>query len=576
MVILDKDLVLYLRFGEGSGAKVFDRSKWQNNGIISGARFVEPFKGSEVAWIKGWRHRIKITIDADDIDGDLTDFPILIYLSGSSGIDSDDVTAVFDEVGANSLKIAVTSGCGCECYVEVEEWDNGGEEAWLWVKVPSIDDTVDTILYLYYDNTHADNTDYVGIPNSAVAENVWDNFGLVSHMLDDPNNANIRDSTTNDNDGVKTGANEPIEIAAQIYNGQDFDGGDDLITITDAPELDIDVTNSIAFSFWIKPASASQDIFKKIDGGKGYACWIQADGTIRMRLYDAVITPDITSLTDVVTDTLWHHVVFVYNFTADTGLVYIDGVEDTDGGADDLSALADCSNAGDLILGITYALDWYDGIIDEFRVSFGAIRSASWIKACYETQREHMLTFGNEETYYPTLTDWQHGNALCFDGINDYVEVADDPSLSIREFTLVMWVCPSSSGLSDLLSKGDVNNLKLNYQIKRDALGLIEFYFRSGGDWRGGSFPYSSISNNTHTHIIVTFEQPTVRLYLNGIYISSLTLDFVPEINDAVLRFGGRFSAPAYYHGIIDEVRIYGRILTGTEIRTLYNEKRVK
>ena len=60
-------------------------------------------------WLTGWDKRIKITIDQTDIDADLTNFPILVYLSSSSGRFSDDVTAVFTEVGANSKKIAVTT-----------------------------------------------------------------------------------------------------------------------------------------------------------------------------------------------------------------------------------------------------------------------------------------------------------------------------------------------------------------------------------------------------------------------------------------------------------------------------------
>jgi len=39
-----------------------------------------------MAWLAGWDKRIKITIDHDDIDAALVNFPILIYLSGASGI----------------------------------------------------------------------------------------------------------------------------------------------------------------------------------------------------------------------------------------------------------------------------------------------------------------------------------------------------------------------------------------------------------------------------------------------------------------------------------------------------------
>ena len=187
-------------------------------------------------WLTDWNKRIKITTDQTDIDADLTDFPILVYLSSSSGRNSDDVTAVFTEVGANSKKIAVTTSDGTtQCYVEIEKWDYTGtpstSKAWLWVKAPSVSGTVDTDFYLYYDNDQADNTTYVGAPNSTPAENVWDtNSKLVTHMRDDPDNSHIRDSTSNNNDGTKKAAGEPaVTTSGKIDDAQDFDGVDDYV-----------------------------------------------------------------------------------------------------------------------------------------------------------------------------------------------------------------------------------------------------------------------------------------------------------------------------------------------------------
>lgn len=142
-----------------------------------------------MGWLSGWgRKRVKLTIDADDIDADLTDFPILVYISASSGINAEDMSCVFDELisDANRKKIAVTTGDGVtECKVEIEKWDDANEKAWLWVKVPTIDDANNTDLYLYYDRNHADNDANVGDPESTPAMAVWDtNFLLVQHMED--------------------------------------------------------------------------------------------------------------------------------------------------------------------------------------------------------------------------------------------------------------------------------------------------------------------------------------------------------------------------------------------------------
>ncbi|GAG55750.1 unnamed protein product, partial [marine sediment metagenome] len=208
-----------------------------------------------MGWLSGWKKRIRLAIDNNDITAALSNFPILIYLSSSSGINNADVTSVFDEVGANRKKIAVTRGDGItQCYVEVEKWDSGNEKAWLWAKVPSVSNTIDEVVYLYYDNSKADNTTYVGDPSDAVAHNVWDaNFKLVTHMRDDPDTSHVRDSTVNANDGAKKAANEPIvTTAGKIDDAQDFDGTDDRISVPDVDELDFG-TGDFTVSLWFKP-----------------------------------------------------------------------------------------------------------------------------------------------------------------------------------------------------------------------------------------------------------------------------------------------------------------------------------
>nr|HID57674.1 hypothetical protein [Desulfobacterales bacterium] len=43
----------------------------------------------------------------------------------------------------------------------VEPWGDIDEEARLWVEVPPVLSSTDTILYLHYDSSQLDNTDYI-------------------------------------------------------------------------------------------------------------------------------------------------------------------------------------------------------------------------------------------------------------------------------------------------------------------------------------------------------------------------------------------------------------------------------
>ena len=77
------------------------------------------------SWLAGWSHRVEIAIDSDKIDESLVDFPVLLYLSTSSGLGSTDVSFIFDELGGNRKKVAVTTSDGTtQCYVEIEKWDS--------------------------------------------------------------------------------------------------------------------------------------------------------------------------------------------------------------------------------------------------------------------------------------------------------------------------------------------------------------------------------------------------------------------------------------------------------------------
>lgn len=150
--------------------------------------FMSPVSVSATAnWLGTWSHRIAFTIDQANVDATITNYPLKLTIDNSSGIGADNLTFIFDELGANYLKIAVTDSSGdTELYVEVANWDSDNKTAELYTKVPSISSSVDTTIYLYYDNSHADNTAFVALTGSKyVSGQVWDsNYYGVYHMYD--------------------------------------------------------------------------------------------------------------------------------------------------------------------------------------------------------------------------------------------------------------------------------------------------------------------------------------------------------------------------------------------------------
>lgn len=117
-----------------------------------------------MAWLSGWGYRYKWTIDNTNVDSNQTDFRIKLHIDAAAGIGGVDVSKIFDVMtaDANRKKIAVTSSDEVtELSVAIERWDDANEKAVLIVKVPSVTAGAATVLYFYFDPSHAENTDKV-------------------------------------------------------------------------------------------------------------------------------------------------------------------------------------------------------------------------------------------------------------------------------------------------------------------------------------------------------------------------------------------------------------------------------
>lgn len=358
-----------------------------------------------MAWLSGWSKRVKLTIDNTDIDSALTNFPILLYISASSGRNNDDISCVFDELtaDANRKKIAVTKDDGdTECYVEIEKWDDANEDAWLWVKAPTVSNSADTDLYLYYDSTHADNDTYVGDTNDVVAESVWDsNFLAVYHMADGASTSAIYDSTSNDNDGTKKGAAEPaVTTSGKIGNAQDFDNNDDRINIGNVRANNLTVEALVKIPSGISINEPVVNLGYTSHADPYYEYFLIAFKTGEAAGFYVTTGGNFYSVSGTVDicDNAWHHIAGTYD--GSTMYVYTDGADQqsnaspsgniNDYGQDAyIGGYTNLSTAGD-----DY---YYQDIMDEVRISDTA-RSAAWIKATYETTRDELLDWGSEET----------------------------------------------------------------------------------------------------------------------------------------------------------------------------------
>jgi hypothetical protein len=73
-------------------------------------------------------------------------------------------------------------------------------------------------------------------------------------------------------------------------------------------------------------------------------------------------------------------------------------------------------------------------------------------------------------------------------------------------------------------------------------------------------------------HLATTYDGTTQRFFINGVEVSSRQVIGTIDVGTGALRIGGNdVWAAEYFQGLIDEVRVFNRVLTGGEITTLMN-----
>ena len=174
------------------------------------------------------------------------------------------------------------------------------------------------------------------------------------------------------------------------------------------------------------------------------------------------------------------------------------------------------------------------------------------------------------------------GTALSFDGVDDYVGVADHESQQLpgNEVTVSAWMrLDADVGATQ---KRIVNK----QEIGARAWGLEIFgegYHGSGGnrvvfhDSNGFDSYYMCISPTRLDvgrwyHVLATDDEGSIRIYVNGELDHACAGGYgLPSPIFAEIAIG-RLSQEAwfYFPGIIDEVRIYHRILSPVEVYELY------
>jgi len=166
----------------------------------------------------------------------------------------------------------------------------------------------------------------------------------------------------------------------------------------------------------------------------------------------------------------------------------------------------------------------------------------------------------------PKIVDGKNGDALSFDGVVDYVKMSQDiEPESVTVEAVIKPVMDSRNPIYD----------KYNYGIQSSDGQNVGIWIRDDKvQWPSAYTSYPK-DDDWHHVVGVVKDKEFVKIYLDG-QLKKTT----PATNPIDKAYSSLMPTIAYtqhlggiwYHGIIDEVGVYDRALSDSEVRKLYAE----
>jgi len=188
----------------------------------------------------------------------------------------------------------------------------------------------------------------------------------------------------------------------------------------------------------------------------------------------------------------------------------------------------------------------------------------------------------NGTVYDAVWTTGQINGALNFDGIDDYVEIPDnDDSLDMTsQMTITAWVKPNNvDGMYCIAVKLPDETASENFSgnygffIEGNCLDLWHQYAEVAETFYPSTSP-PSVAAGIWQHVAVTLKTgDSVKFYINGAPAGTRPQNLpFGIVNNEPVRIGKTRSDEYgyWFYGGIDDVRIYNRELSGTEIQQIY------
>jgi hypothetical protein len=318
----------------------------------------------------------------------------------------------------------------------------------------------------------------------------------------------------------------------------------------------------------------------------------------------------ILQSTSAYNDNVWHHVVAVHS-ASNSHALYIDGNQVTTSSTNVGTITLNAADIGALENGSAARTQLFTGLIDDVRiysralsatevsdlyhqgqVTIGASQASRisnglvgyWSFNGYDlsgTTAYDRSAQGNNATLTngPVPTIGKLGQALQFNGTNNYVAISDANSLDLTSNgTISLWAMRKGNNLpgtftTSLIDKGNSDtNAAHNYSISAGKTSFGVACNLGNGVTVNSSAAYSANDNDWY-NITCAWDSSNIYLYINGSLYDTTALSITPTTNGEQLIIGKAENNPTadeYFNGLIDDVRVYNRALSADEVYKLY------
>ncbi|MBP9109195.1 MAG: VCBS repeat-containing protein [Pyrinomonadaceae bacterium] len=391
--------------------------------------------------------------------------------------------------------------------------------------------------------------------------------------------------------------------SAKVSQGFSLDGTTADIRIPASTSLDVGARGRMTIDMWIKPTAVTNNPLAEWGSGiTGAHFWLggsEVPGNLYINLTDTGGNYHVLqSAGGVVVPNEWQHVAMTYDSATGIATIYLNG--SIVAGPTNLGSFTPAT-ASDLYLGRRVSPAYrFSGVMDEVEL-FDRALSQSEIQSIYnagsagkchtfctpppanmvdwwpadgngnDIQGGQTATLGNGATF----STGKVGQAFTLDGVNDYamVPASSNWAFGTTDFTIEFWMLNSANDDHRPI----VNNRKTPASENMWAVEIypvanrVEFH-------TGYSILLTAndlLTSSSWNHVAVTRNGTTLTIYINGVASGSITnASNFSEINDLQIgrdimsgnNLGGR-TLP----GGVDELSIFNRSLTSTEIAAIYN-----